>query len=91
MVRGSTSFTFTPPLVMTAWARSPRAVTGTVQCFISFTRRRRLSLSIWLAFSAGSTPQRSTITGCMLAGSSFASAPWALFAPSSWKSRPTRA
>ena len=37
MVLGSTSRAETPPLVITAWARSPRASMDTRQCFMSCT------------------------------------------------------
>ena len=50
---------------------------GTFQCFIRRTSSRFCSRVIWLAFVAGSMPQRATMTGCILAGSSLTSAPWA--------------
>ena len=90
MVLGSTSRTDTPPEVMTAWARSPRASMGTFQCFIRRTSSRFCSRVIWLAFVAGSMPQRATMTGCILAGSSLTSAPWAAWLASRAKSRVMR-
>ena len=62
MVLGSTSRTDTPPLVITAWARSPRASMDTRQCFISCTSSLFCSRVIWFALVAGSMPQRATIT-----------------------------
>ena len=55
MVLGSTSRTDTPPLVITAWARSPRASMDTRQCFISCTSSLFCSRVIWFALVAGST------------------------------------
>ena len=90
IVLGSTSRTDTPPLVITAWARSPRASMDTRQCFISCTSSLFCSRVIWFALVAGSMPQRATITGCILEGKSFTSAPCAAWFASRAKSRVMR-
>ena len=90
MVLGSTSRTDTPPDVMTACAKSPRASMDTRQCFISCTSSRFCSRVIWFALVAGSMPQRATMTGCILDGSSFTSAPCAAWFARRAKSRVMR-
>ena len=90
MVLGSTSRTDTPPDVMTAWAKSPRASMDTRQCFISCTSSRFCSRVIWFALVAGSMPQRATMTGCILDGNSFTSAPCAAWFARRAKSRVMR-
>ena len=90
IVLGSTSRTDTPPDVMTACAKSPRASIVTLQCFISCTSSRFCSRVIWFALVAGSMPQRATMTGCILDGNSFTSAPCAAWFARRAKSRVMR-
>ena len=90
MVLGSTSRTDTPPLVMTAWARSPRASMDTCQCLTSRTSSRFCSRVIWFALVAGVNAPARTMTGCILEGSSLTSAPCAAWFASRAKSRVMR-
>ena len=57
---------------------------------ISCTSSRFCSRVIWFALVAGSMPQRATMTGCILDGSSFTSAPCAAWFARRAKSRVMR-